>query len=341
MLNLALSSLALFGAVAFAQDRCDAPYPNTFCNTTEILAYQSDDCTPYHVFITRGSDEPYPGRLGNLTKEVCEQIGKDDCSFENIEYPAKSTAWGVDEWCKSASKGASNGQAQVKAYSKKCSDSKLILVGFSQGAAVTQDILGGGGGQVFECTQDTNPALDRSTGAGANIVVAVTFGAVVRSRDQNFTVGEGVNYDGRRARTPEQLSALQKYSSVFLDYCHYGDPMCAVGSEPADVYAHLDYFLEHNEEVSKWIAGKAKGKAVSAPSQSASKSISPAKATTAAATPTSMGTTTATGSSAAEASQAGSNSSGSTGAGTSLSASDYLTFLMVVLGTTLFSAALL
>lgn len=167
MLNLAISSLALFGAVAFAQERCDAPYPTVYCNTTEILAFQSSDCSPYHVFLTRGSDEPYPGRLGNITSEICRELGDGDCTFENIEYPAKSTAWGQDEWCKSAGKGAANGQAQVKAYAEKCSHSKLILLGYSQGAAVTQDILGGGGGAVFQCTQDTNPALDRSSSPGS------------------------------------------------------------------------------------------------------------------------------------------------------------------------------
>lgn len=169
MLNLAVSSLAFFGAVAFAQQRCDAPYPESgvYCNTTEILAFQSSDCSPYHVFIVRGSDEPYPGRLGNVTSEICKEIGNGDCTFENVEYPAKSTAWGKTEWCKSAGKGAVNGQAQLKAYAEKCSDSKLILLGFSQGAAVTQDILGGGGGAVFECTQDTNPALDRSSSPGS------------------------------------------------------------------------------------------------------------------------------------------------------------------------------
>lgn len=166
MLNLAFTSLAIFGAVALAQERCDAPYPNVYCNTTEILAYQSSDCSAYHIFIARGSDEPYPGRLGNLTSEVCKGIGE-DCTFENIEYPAKSTAWGKEEWCKSASKGAANGQAQVKAYAEKCSDSKLILLGYSQGASVTQDILGGGGGAVFECTQDSNPAMDRSSSPGS------------------------------------------------------------------------------------------------------------------------------------------------------------------------------
>lgn len=167
MLNLAISSLALFGAVAFAQERCDAPYPEVYCNTTEILAFKSSDCSPYHVFIARGSDEPYPGRLGNLTSGICGKLGKDECTFEDIEYPAKSTAWGKEEWCKSASKGAVNGQAQVKAYAEKCTDSKLILVGLSQGASVALDILGGGGGDVFECVQEINEPFDRSTSPGS------------------------------------------------------------------------------------------------------------------------------------------------------------------------------
>jgi hypothetical protein len=159
--------LGLAVAIALAQDRCDAPYPNVYCNTTEILGYQSSSCTAYHVFVARGSDEPYPGRLGNLTHEICSEIGKKDCGFESIQYPARSTAWGKDEWCKSASKGQANGQAQMKSYSQKCPDAKLILLGFSQGAAVAQDILGGGGGKVFECEQPDSPALDPTSAPGS------------------------------------------------------------------------------------------------------------------------------------------------------------------------------
>lgn len=266
------AALALIAATALAQERCDAPSPTIFCNTTEILQYKTQDCRPFHVFVTRGSDEPYPGRLGNLTKEICSAIGGEDCGYEDVEFPAKSTAWGTDEWCKSAGKGASNGQAQMKAFSKKCPNSKLILLGFSQGASVAQDILGGGGGQVFACEQDVNPALDASSAPGSNIIAAATFGAVIRSRDQNFTIGDGVNFDGRRARTPEQLKGLNQYSNVLRDYCHFGDPMCAVGSTPEDVYVHLNYFFEHNAEVTKWVADQAKaskdGKAT--PAQSGS-----------------------------------------------------------------------
>lgn len=166
-----LSVLALLATGVLAQgepERCDAPYPNVFCNTTEILKFQSDSCSSYHIFLARGSDEPYPGRLGNITREICKSIGSNDCTFENIKYPAKSTAWGKDEWCKSAGKGAAAGQSQMKSYSQKCPNSKLILLGFSQGAAVAQDILGGGGGKVFECEQQSNPALDPTTAPGSN-----------------------------------------------------------------------------------------------------------------------------------------------------------------------------
>lgn len=87
----------------------------------------------------------------------------------------------------------------------------------------------------------------------------MTFGAVARSRNQNFTIGEGKPFDGTRARTTEQLAALNKYSDRLRDYCHSGDPICAVGSTPVDVGQHLDYFIRHNEEVLKWVTEKAKG----------------------------------------------------------------------------------
>jgi cobalamin biosynthesis Mg chelatase CobN len=83
---------------------------------------------------------------------------------------------------------------------------------------------------------------------------------VARSKNQNFTVGEGKDYDGKRARTPEQMKALSKYSDRLRDYCHSGDPICAPESSPIDVKTHLNYFEKHNEEVLAWVVNKATGK---------------------------------------------------------------------------------
>jgi hypothetical protein len=70
-------------------------------------------------------------------------------------------------------------------------------------------------------------------------------------------MSDGMNFDGQRARTPDELKALNQYSGRFRDYCNYGDPMCAVGSTPVSIDAHLNYFLKYSEEVAKWIAEKA------------------------------------------------------------------------------------
>jgi hypothetical protein len=69
-------------------------------------------------------------------------------------------------------------------------------------------------------------------------------------------MGGGKDFDGQRARTPDEQTALNQYSDRFRDYCNQGDPMCAVGSTPVSVYAHLSYFVEHGEEVAEWVAGK-------------------------------------------------------------------------------------
>ncbi|KAF1945135.1 alpha/beta-hydrolase [Clathrospora elynae] len=340
----ASSLLLSLASLASAQQRCDVPSPGIFCNSTEIIAYETADCRPYQIFLTRGSDEPYPGRLGNLTKEICSDIGgKDKCGFESVVFPAKSTAWGPDVWCNSAGKGAANGQAQMKAYSEKCPDSKLILLGFSQGGAVAQDILGGGGGKVFACEQDVNPAMDATSAPGSNIIAAVTFGAVVRSRDQNFTIGEGKNYDGQRARTPEQLASLNAYADVLLDYCHYGDPMCAVGSNPPDVTAHLNYFVEHNDEVKTWVVKMAKASGGDASGDKPSKpqsgnssssalsasSVSAMPAMTGSATHSSSAMATATGSSEAKPAQG--STPGNTSAASLLTVTAVYTTLLAML----------
>jgi len=335
--GLTSAILTLSGTLALAQQRCDAPSPGIYCNTTEILAYQSADCTPFHVFVVRGSDEPTPGRLGNLTKEVCSAIGgTDECGYEDVEYPAKSSAWGQNAWCDSASKGAKNGQAQMKEYSEKCPDSKLIVLGYSQGGSVAQDMLGGGGGPTFACEQDSNPAFDASVAPGSNVVAAVTFGAVARSKGQNFTVGGGKDYDGTRARTTEQLEDLNQYADVLLDYCHYSDPICAVGSEPQSVNEHLNYFIQHNEEVTKWVAAMAKasdGDASAKPSKPVISSSATATATkSVAARPQATGSGSGTPSPIPTASvteaQAAAQQTGAEGAASSVTAAlGYLTTL--------------
>lgn len=56
----------------------------------------------------------------------------------------------------------------MTAYAERCPEAKLVLSGYSQGANIVGDLLGGGGGVIFdECTVDDSPALDPTTSPGS------------------------------------------------------------------------------------------------------------------------------------------------------------------------------
>lgn len=130
----------------------------------------SDDCHIYHAFIFRGSKKPYRGRPSPFVDAICDRLD-DTCDYEDTVYPAELSpqAGGEPgEICKSMTAGARIGQNQLHEYADRCPDAQLIRVGYSQGALVLFDVLGGGGAEIYNCTQETTPALDSSTSPGSN-----------------------------------------------------------------------------------------------------------------------------------------------------------------------------
>lgn len=136
------------------------------CPQYETL--KTNDCQQYHHFLLRGSTSPYPGHVIETVAKVCDKLNTEStpnaCGYEDIQYWAMN---GGDRWCKSAHEGAINGAAQMRKYTKRCPDSHLILMGFSQGGSVGLDILGGGGGELWGCMQESNPPMDISTAPGS------------------------------------------------------------------------------------------------------------------------------------------------------------------------------
>ncbi|KAF2111133.1 Alpha/Beta hydrolase protein [Lophiotrema nucula] len=229
-----------------------------------ILSLESSHCTTYHIFVARGTDAKLPGRQGELIRLICAKISYTNpnitCGYENIEYSAKSRFVSKDSWCASADAGVVSGQRQMTAYAEKCPDSKLILLGYSQGASVALDIIGGGGGPVFECAQAPSPALRRNTSPGSKIAAIAVFGAVRRSANQRYSVKGGASFDGKAPRSSQQLRALNEYADILRDYCNKGDFICAVGSQPESLENHLSYFDLYNEEAAEWIVETALGR---------------------------------------------------------------------------------
>lgn len=120
------------------------------------LAQRGDtNCTDVHIFLARGNNEPYPGRQSKLVAAICN--GLKSCDYEDIAYYNPFEA----PYCESVAEGASSGISQITAYNERCPQSKLVVSGYSQGAHVVGDVLGGGGGVYFQgCVQTSNDGLD-------------------------------------------------------------------------------------------------------------------------------------------------------------------------------------
>lgn len=82
-------------------------------------------CQAVHIFIARGSAEPYPGRQGALATAICS--GVTNCGYEDIMYPAT-----FENYCSSVSTGITNGKAAITSYATRCPNAKLVLTGYSQ-----------------------------------------------------------------------------------------------------------------------------------------------------------------------------------------------------------------
>lgn len=135
----------------------------TLTHGADLAARQAGDssCKDLHVFLARGNNEPYPGRQGKLAGAICS--GLSSCDYEDIQFNNPLEA----PYCRSVEEGAANGLAQIRAYNERCPDSALVVSGYSQGAHVLGDVLGGGGGIFFqECRQKTNEGLGADTPAG-------------------------------------------------------------------------------------------------------------------------------------------------------------------------------
>lgn len=99
------------------------------------LGGRQTDCDAVHVFLARGTSEPYPGRQSSVVSAVCDGISS--CGYEDIQYPASF----VPDYCTSVGVGVVNGTAQITAYATQCPDAQLVLSGYSQASIQRSRII--------------------------------------------------------------------------------------------------------------------------------------------------------------------------------------------------------
>lgn len=113
-------------------------------------------CDNIHYIIARGTTEGYPGSLGSLVDILLAKFP--NSNYEDIIYPATQETSTDSYW-----QGLVNGTQQIKSYADKCPDSKIVVMGYSQGALVVGDILAGGGNNSELGNTTTPPYIDFAT----------------------------------------------------------------------------------------------------------------------------------------------------------------------------------
>ncbi|PSR82330.1 Alpha/Beta hydrolase protein [Coniella lustricola] len=234
-LKLLLSTVALSAAVLSRPTARDAA---------------ASDCDDVHIFLARGTWEDYPGRQISVVYAICNGTGTASCGYEDIQYPASFLA---PPYCDSEGLGVTHGTDQLTSYAKKCPKAQLVVSGYSQGAQVVGNILGGQQGGSTGCTDQNTTGLVPDASPVSKIKAVTLFGDVTHVANQTYNTGNGTADNGLDPRTGTQLERLNEFSDLLQSWCLDDDPVCALGDDDS---AHTSYFDLFSQDAGDWVLAK-------------------------------------------------------------------------------------
>ena len=194
-----------------------------------VLAYLSapaltpvavaDDCPNAEVVFARGTGEPVgPGGPGQAFYDsLTSQLPGKTITLYPVNYPSTT------DYVNSAHAGADDAVAHVQGTAANCPNTKIVLGGYSQGAAV-MDLT----------THRLSPQI-------ANRVAAV---ALFGNPQSNYS----------KSLSDSQIPATDpNYSAKTIDICLPNDNICAEGGS---IVAHLGYIPDSTKQAATFVAGK-------------------------------------------------------------------------------------
>ncbi|KAF1991070.1 carbohydrate esterase family 5 protein, partial [Aulographum hederae CBS 113979] len=193
-------------------------------------------CAPAHIIVARGSNEPQgPGVIGSLANMTMRDAP--GTSMESIVWPAT-----IDNYANSSSEGTAATTAALSAKVLQCPQTKIIMMGYSQGAHVIGDSLCGGG-LVGLPTPPVDPAIS------ANVVAIVQYGDPRHLPNMPYDIGTSI----KTGLFPRNLAtqSCSRFAPLLRSFCDTGDPFCDQGTA---IEVHRRYAREYNAQAREFVA---------------------------------------------------------------------------------------
>ncbi|POS68808.1 cutinase [Diaporthe helianthi] len=193
-----------------------------------------------HMIVARASLEPVGfGVLQNISTRVIEQLPGSNA--EAVVYPAT-----LDGYQNSEGQGVAAMTQLVNNYAQACPNSRMVLMGYSQGAQVTADTVCGSNINGFAQTQAI------STAVTDKVAAVMLMGDPTHLMGQPFNEGTATK-NGVFPRIDS--SGCAPVASRMVSFCNSGDTFCDSGT---NLTVHLSYVQDNGTSAINFITQKVK-----------------------------------------------------------------------------------
>lgn len=214
-------------------------------DATEATDQPITACADVAIITARASTEAAgEGITGNLVDQIIATSNQ-NISRASVSYPAT-----LNNYNSSSLQGINALKTQLTNEVTNCPNEKIVLLGYSQGAHVVLDVLGGGqGGSLGTATAPISSTIS------SHVTAVATFGDPRHVPNQAFDLGTSTR-NGRFPRSATQLQVLSGFASRIHAWCDANDTFCDNGFS---TQVHLTYLNRYQNAATTFVVGKIGG----------------------------------------------------------------------------------
>jgi hypothetical protein len=212
---------------------------------TDVADQSATTCADVAIITARASTEnPGEGITGALVTQIINSSTQ-NISRAAVDYPAT-----LNNYNSSSLQGINALKTQLTNEVTNCPNEKIVLAGYSQGAHVVLDVIGGGqGGSLGTAVPPISSAIS------SHVTAVATFGDPRHVPNQAFDLGTS-RRNGRFPRSSAQLQVLSGFASRISAWCDSNDTFCDSGFS---TQVHLTYLNRYQNAAASFVLGKIGG----------------------------------------------------------------------------------